>query len=100
MLSISDDILYYCIVRIQTNCGIAISGNRSTKMCSGREGGRKGEVAGAMRKEKGTKKDGGRKRIGCGRANEREWHLHWLTAKSHLIKMSERRLETSQGNMV
>lgn len=80
-----------CIVRIQTNCGIAISGNRRTKMCS--EGWR-------TRKEKGTKKDRGCERIRCGRENEREWHLHWLTAKSHLIKMSERRLETSQGNTV
>lgn len=77
-------IIPYCILRIQTNCGIAISGSRSTEMCSGR-------VADATRKEKGTKKDGGRERIGCGRENEREWHLHWLTAKSHLIKMSERR---------
>lgn len=59
-----------------------------------------GRVADAMRKEKGIKKDGGRERIGCGRENEREWHLHWFTAKSHLIKMSERRLETSQGNTV
>lgn len=55
---------------------------------------------GGWRTRRARKRDEGRAKESDGRENEREWHLHWLSAKSHLIKMSERRLETSQGNTV
>lgn len=90
-----DDTLYYFVLYSMYSNKLRDSDKRESEYQNVL-----GRVTDGMRKEKGTKKDGGRERIGCGRENEREWHLHWLTAKSHLIKMSERRLETSQGNTV
>lgn len=65
--------------------------------------GKKGRlVAGGIQGEVENKREGekGGERIGFEGESETEWHLHWLPAKSHLIKMSERRLGTSQGNTV
>lgn len=79
----------FCIPRIQINCGIAITVIGVLK-CIWEGGGR--DVQG-----KGMK--GAWKSRMVGRTKE-NGICTGLSAKSHLIKMSERRLETSQGNTV
>ena len=84
-------------MRIRTNCSLAIT--RIWVVDERVGGSRRGYGRKKGKKEEGLRR-GGRWEGTSEAPSETEWHLHWLPAKSHLIKMSGRRLGTSQGNTV